>query len=132
VLRRITGSVSIAAFEAVFREAITIFLKEVLKTGSQTLENVNIISARIVGNILSVKFDGILKEICSMSCKTQQTISQLDDVVKETLTNTIADGSFVQALKKEYQDAINANSTIEASDPLLSFSRLNTTAGAAL
>ena len=107
-------------------------LQEELNKGRRTLVDVEIISASIVSNVLSMIFVTILKEECIMSCTTQETTTLLDNDVNDTLTSSIADGKFAETLKNEYEDAVSGSSTIDASDTLfLSFCELNTTAGAA-
>jgi hypothetical protein len=64
VLRRLS-SVSISnASEEVLKKAIKVLLLTKLDS-RQTLVNVNIISATLPGQVLTVIFDVILKEFCS-------------------------------------------------------------------
>jgi len=126
-----------SAFEEVIKDTIKMLLQGTLSSG-QTLMEVRIINATYTGGtvtaplgVLEVKFDVIITEQCNTSCASQQTDTQLTVSVQNGITQSIADGSFVQTLMNETAFALRENGTL-SSDTLLSvIDNLNGTVGAA-
>ena len=78
-----------------------------------------------------MKFDVIIIEKCITSCASQQTYTQLKASVKNEISESIADGSFLQTLMNETTVALSKNGTLLNDNLLSVVDNLNGTVGAA-